>query len=141
MALQLIKRRARYIDINTRFQIDGRPELVQDLEAIYNSLFNLLNCPIGSRFWNPDYGCSLWSYLQEPLVLGRVIELQEALVLQIQRWEPRILLDYANTWVAARPQMDGVNINIEGTDRITGQTFAAMYTALRSSGMESDITV
>lgn len=130
---------ARYLDVNTLFQLDVNPEIVQDLAAIHNSLFNLLNCPIGARFWQPEYGCSLWSYLQEPCDAETVFDCEISLLQSIMRWEPRITLDRSQTFVRERVEGDGLSIQITGTDAITGTRFASQFQALRS-GQTSDIT-
>ena len=97
---------ATWIDINTQFGVNGLPDRLPDGQAIQlSSLFNLFNCPIGarSRIFQPEYGCLLYQFLQEPLDQTTANNMQIALIQAIARWEPRINLDQSNSYI--RPDL------------------------------------
>jgi phage baseplate assembly protein W len=92
-----------WLDVNSRFTIDTRPVLLPGTRAINNSLRNLFSCPIGARgrIHQPTYGNFLYPLLQEPLDVQTAAKLRASLIQSIERWEPRIKLDYKNTFVKA----------------------------------------
>lgn len=79
-----------YTDINQE-----KPEsniLVEDLESIYQSLENLLSTNIGERFFNPEYGADLDSYLFELMTEDTALKIFTSILESVSRWEPRIVL-------------------------------------------------
>jgi phage baseplate assembly protein W len=90
-----------WLDVNSRLTQNGRPDLLPNIRALMNSLFNLFQCPIGARgpIFEPEYGSVLFSMLQEPLDLISANKIKAGVIQAIQRWEPRIEVDMANTWV------------------------------------------
>jgi phage baseplate assembly protein W len=58
-----------WLDVNSGMGLNGKPDLLPNVKALVNSLFNLFQCPIGARgpIFEPDYGCVLYWMLQEPL--------------------------------------------------------------------------
>lgn len=90
-----------WLDVNSRLTQNGRPDLLPNIRALMNSLFNLFQCPIGARgpIFEPEYGSILFSMLQEPLDLISAAKIKAGVIQAIQRWEPRIEVDMANTWV------------------------------------------
>lgn len=90
-----------WLDVNSRLTLNGRPDLLPNIRALMNSLFNLFQCPIGARgpIFEPEYGSILFNMLQEPLDLISAAKIKAGVIQAIQRWEPRIEVDMANTWV------------------------------------------
>lgn len=74
------------------FLPDERKNLqtTEDSERINQSLFVLFETPKGSRLFLPDYGTDLRRYRFEPNDDILVEELKQSLVLDVQRWEPRV---------------------------------------------------
>lgn len=83
-------KRGYYLDVNSRLGIDARPELVADIEAINNSLYNLFNCNIGGRRWERRYGCDVLQSLFEPNDTFTHQKVAVGLLYAIDAWEPRI---------------------------------------------------
>lgn len=90
-----------WLDVNSRLSQNGRPDLLPNIRALMNSLFNLFQCPIGARgpIFEPEYGSILYSMLQEPLDLISSNKIKAGVIQAIQRWEPRIEVDIMNTFV------------------------------------------
>jgi phage baseplate assembly protein W len=90
-----------WLDVNSKLTLNGRPDLLANVRALMNSLFNLFQCPIGARgpIFEPEYGSILYSMLQEPLDLISANKIKAGVVQATQRWEPRIEIDIMNTFV------------------------------------------
>lgn len=90
-----------WLDVNSRIGSANRTDLLPNISAINNSLFNLFSCPIGARgpIGQPEYGTGLYHILHEPLDLITSNKIKLVLIQSIQRWEPRIELDLARTAV------------------------------------------
>jgi phage baseplate assembly protein W len=90
-----------WLDVNTRIGLNGRADLVSDIQAVNNSLYNLFRCPIGARgpIGQPEYGTSLIWILHEPLDFITANKIKIVIIQAIQRWEPRVVLDMKNTSV------------------------------------------
>ncbi len=90
-----------WLDVNSRLSLNGKPDLLPNIQAINNSLFNLFATPIGTRgpIFQPEYGTGLYHIIHEPLDLITSNRLKQVLIQAIQRWEPRIELDLSLTTV------------------------------------------
>jgi len=111
-----------WIDVNTLLGMNGLPDRLPDEQSItYCSLFNLLNCPIGarSRTFQPAYGSILYQLLQEPIDSGTATLVQMGFIQAIERWEPRIVIDYAGTSVLPDFQIPGYRIRLAYTVNIS----------------------
>jgi phage baseplate assembly protein W len=90
-----------WLDVNSKLTLNGRPDLLPNIRALMNSLFNLFQCPVGARgpIFEPEYGSILYSLLQEPLDLISANKIKAGVIQAIQRWEPRIEVDIMRTFV------------------------------------------
>jgi phage baseplate assembly protein W len=120
-----------WIDVNTNFGEDTDPDLVIDIEAINNSLFNLMTCPIGSRPFEREYGSELIQALFEPADSQTAQFLDLTLFQAIRRWEPRIELDHARSSIRESSDGQGFDITIAYTVLRTRQTGNYSFTARR----------
>ncbi|EMI5828520.1 TPA: GPW/gp25 family protein [Escherichia coli] len=113
-AYQLDTRGAVWVDASSKFTLDTNPDLLPDVLAINNSLYNLFSCQIGARarIFQPEYGASLLTYLQEPIDQNTADKIQVGFIQAIARWEPRIQLDMSNTWVKPDMSLPGYQIRI-----------------------------
>lgn len=111
---QLSLNDAVWIDVNSRFTVDASPDRLPDALAVGNSIFNLLNCPIGARarIFQPEYGTLLWQFIQEPLDQSTANKIQTSFLQAIARWEPRITVDFSNSYVQANTSLPGYNVRI-----------------------------
>ena len=82
-----------YVDVNTLFEVNALPELLYDIDAINNSLYNLFYTTIGTRPFLREYGSYLPFYLQQPQTEDTADSIYSSLAQSIRRWEPRITLN------------------------------------------------
>lgn len=103
-----------WLDVNSRLGADLKPDLMPNIQAINNSLYNLLRCPIGARgpIFQPEYGTILYRLLHEPLDPITAHKIRIAFIQAIQRWEPRIDLDMDRTAVIPDYSIAGYRIVI-----------------------------
>jgi len=88
-----------YSDLN---QVDPTDDQqVVDISSIYQSIGNILSTPIGTRLFVPEFGSELEMLLFEPMDDITEAKIYDAVVEAIQRWEPRVLVDYGKTTVEA----------------------------------------
>lgn len=90
-----------WLDVNSQAGADGRPELLPNILAINNSLYNLFSCSIGARgpIFQPEYGTGLMNLLEEPLDYITGNKIRMVFIQAIQRWETRIEIDMSRTRV------------------------------------------
>lgn len=128
-AYQLSLDGATWIDVNSRFTIDANPDRLPDVLAVSNSLYNLLNCPIGarSRIFQPEYGTMLYQFLQEPLDQSTAKKIRIAFLQAIARWEPRITVDFSNSFVLADTSLPGYSVRIAYALNLNQKTSAIAF--------------
>jgi len=122
---------ATYIDVNTLVTLDSLPDRLPDQLSITNaSLINLFRCPIGSRgkIFQPEYGSEWYQFLQEPINDMTAAKMRIAMIQAIARWEPRIVLDYSNTFVQADQTLPGYQVRIAAYDALTKQPINFAFT-------------
>ena len=128
---QLALVNATWIDVNSNVTRNGLPDRLPDEQSIIlSSLYNLLGCSIGgrSRTFQPTYGTILYRMLQEPTDQQSADALRLGLIQAIARWEPRIKLDYANTYVNPDYDLPGFRIKLTFTLILTGNKYEQEYT-------------
>lgn len=112
---------ATWIDSNSKFGLNNLPDRLADAYAIQNSLFNLFNCPIGARgrIFEPTYGSQWMYFLQEPIDDQTAASMRIGMIQAIAKWEPRLQLDYGNTYIAADYNLPGYQVQISGIITLT----------------------
>jgi len=88
-----VKGLAEYRDLNTKFKVhptygDIRP--VRDIEAVKNSIRNILLTRRGERPFNPNFGCNLKAYLFEPADPITKAQMEYEIRYSIGEQEPRV---------------------------------------------------
>lgn len=103
-----------WLDVNSRLGADLKPDLVANIQAINNSIFNLLRCPIGARgpIFQPEYGTILYRLLHDPLDPITANKLRIAFIQALQRWEPRINIDLERSSVVPNYSIAGYQVTI-----------------------------
>jgi phage baseplate assembly protein W len=110
--------------VYTRVTQGPLPDRLPDSLAItQSSLYNLFNCPIGARgkTFQPEYGSEWLYFLQEPIDAITAAKMRISMIQAIQRWEPRIQLDYSKTSIVPNLNIPGYEVRIYGTDSLTKQ--------------------
>lgn len=113
---------ATWVDINTQVTQGALPDRLPDsLSIVHSSLFNLFNCSIGERgkTFQPEYGSEWRQFLQEPIDAITAAKMRIAMIQAIARWEPRLQLDYSQSWIVPNTNIPGYEVRIYGTDSLT----------------------
>ncbi len=79
-----------YSDLNQQDSLID--EKIYNLEAIYQSIDNIINTEPMQRLFLPEFGCDLWQYLFEPMTDDTVRKVYYEVYNALERWEPRIKL-------------------------------------------------
>lgn len=90
---------ATYIDLNNLLGVSLEPDLLTDVKAIRGSIYNILMTPLGTRYRLPEFGSALLWLLQQPRDLTTAFQIKNAVTVAIDRWEPRVEIDFAQTQV------------------------------------------
>ena len=104
-----------WVDVNTQIGLNTLPDRVADTAAIINSsLFNLFNCSPGQRgrIFQPEYGSSWASFLQEPISDITALKMQIYMIDSIKRWEPRIELNQDRCRIDANTEIPGYEVRL-----------------------------
>jgi len=105
---------ATWVDVNPRWGQNNLAERLPDERAVVIcSLYNLFNCPIGSRgrIFQPEYGSSLYPFLQEPIDDRTAQGMWVALIQAVDRWEnTRIKVDLADTSIIPVLSLPGYKV-------------------------------
>jgi len=106
---------ALWVDVNTDFGLNSLPDRLPDgLAIVKSSLRNLFNCVPGqrARTFQPTYG-SIWlHFIHEPICDMTAQKMETFMVQAIEKWEPRITLDLANTAIIPDTTIPGYKVRI-----------------------------
>jgi phage baseplate assembly protein W len=104
-----------WIDVNTLYGQNGLPDRVSDAQAIISaSLYNLFNCVPGqrARTFEPTYGSYWLQFIHEPISDITAAKMEIFMLSSIKKWEPRIVLDTANSSITANTNIPGYVVRI-----------------------------
>lgn len=119
-----------WLDVNTLIGVSPLPDLVPDVQAINNSLYNLFRCPVGARgpIFQPEYGSGLMQLLHEPLDYITANKIKMYLFQAIQRWEPRVNIDMGNSFVKVNSNINAFYAQMAYTIVATKQAGLGTFT-------------
>lgn len=66
------------------------------LDHLRQSILDILRTPIGTRVMRREYGSALFALVDAPMDAVTVVDIIQATVGAIGRWEPRVLLERVN---------------------------------------------
>ena len=126
---------ASYVDLNSNFGEDGVSDLLFDRGAISQALRNIFSTTVGEAgpIFNPEFGSLLPQLLQEPLDDITTYKIRGATIQAVQRWEPRVEIDFSRTSVDILYALPGYQITLVYKIRQTGETAASSVT-LKATG-------
>lgn len=103
-----------WLDVNTGIDQNGKPDLLPNIRALFNSLFNLFQCPVGARgpIFEPEYGSILPFMLHEPLDIISATKIKAGLIQAVQRWEPRVEVLLSQTRVVPDFNRNAFNVRL-----------------------------
>ena len=101
-------------------QVDGDVVIKTDVQAIINSLNNIINTRPGSRRMLPTFASTAWWLLFEPIDDETAVRLAESILEAIEIWEDRI--DVTGFDIEARPDENmyrcRLSFTVVGSDEI-----------------------
>ena len=101
-------------------QVDptGAIKLLGAAEDIESAMRIVLMTAPGERVMRPEFGCTIWDLLFEPITSTLLGQITNAVELALAQWEPRIVVD--NVEAEAENPDDGlVRVHITYTVRMT----------------------
>lgn len=90
-----------YSDLN-QYTPTQKP-FVEDVEAVCQSIHNILNTRTTERIFNPEFGSELEDLLFEPMDDITTFRIYRFVVSAIERWDPRVTLNHAQSKVTPFP--------------------------------------
>jgi phage baseplate assembly protein W len=100
-----------YSDLNEFDPLNQGP-ISRDVQAIYQSIFNIINTKIGERMLNPDFGVNLETLLFKPMVPITATQIKREITSAIKRWEDRVTLSVKQTTVTSDTANKRYNLTI-----------------------------
>lgn len=100
---------------------------VQNVEAVKESIQNILRTMFGERFFNVEFGSGFSSALFEPLDKTTASTYKSSIVSAINRWEPRVEVNSARTRLFSNGN-DG-NVYLELSYYLRGDKSYTNYTS------------
>lgn len=86
------------IDINLKKAQNGDIRWMSDVDAIMNSLSNILTTLQGQRRMLPEFALPLWELLFEPIDETTATLIGEEMLKAINIWDDRITVSNVNVW-------------------------------------------
>lgn len=89
---------------------------IDGLDAIRQSVRDILGTPIGSRLARREYGSHLPDLIDQPMNGPNILRLYAASALALARWEDRLRLRRVNLAAGDRPGAATLTIEADRTD-------------------------
>lgn len=105
-----------YTDLNSKVGQAG-PPLLHDQLAVLNAVRNILDTELGEREFRPEFGSILTSYLQDPIDDDTEVKIRYNLIVAIERWEPRVIINQRLSYVVADRSLPGYRVQLAMTIR------------------------
>lgn len=112
------------VDINPNFGRPGEPMLLHGVMAIRVALITLLSSHVGvrSKTFQQFYGSGAFDIFEEPIDDLTAVQLRAALFACIERFEPRVALNFGDCIVMAKPSISGYAVTLSYSLRSSGET-------------------
>ena len=94
-------------------------QAIDGLDHLKQSIEDILTTPVGSRVMRRDYGCDLFSLIDQPYSQAWVGDVTMAVSQALLRWEPRFELQSVAVEQIAVGQ---VNLDLNGIYLLNGQS-------------------
>lgn len=108
-----------YSDLNQQDPLNDVK--LTDLEAIYQSIDNIIFTEKGERMFLPEFGTSLAEHIFDPMTRAHASRILYDVVASIREWEPRVLVLRNKSSVQTNPDSHKVVLEIvfviKGLDR------------------------
>lgn len=90
----------------------GKEKLI-DLESVNQSLINIFKTRTKTRLFNPEFGTEFEDFLFELIDETTALEVFRLTIGAVERFEPRVLIDFARTRVIPVPDEHRYDITLE----------------------------
>lgn len=80
-----------------QYDLINKGFMAYNIDAVYQSIGNILGTPIGTRIFLPRFGSAIEQLLFEPMNEITTILIYDEVIRAIQTWEPRVILDYGQS--------------------------------------------
>lgn len=101
-----------YKDLNREISIVHAPVLLENEDAVLNSIVCILGTERGEREFLPEFGSVLSGFLQDPIDDETAYKIRTSLIFAIERWEPRVSIDQSRTVVKSDRNMQGYHVKL-----------------------------
>lgn len=115
-----------YRDLNRRAGLDGAPVLLDDEDAVLNSVICLFGTERGEREFLPEYGSNISGFLFDPIDPATASKIRFGLIIALERWEPRVEIDQSRTLVIPDP-LNLVGYTVDLAMSIVGLPISGTY--------------
>lgn len=88
----------------------GRMARAEGPEKVRQAIFIILDTEPGERLMLPEFGCGLRRYLMQPNNAATRADIERAVNLALQRWEPRIRVSQVDVTPGADPSLVMIEI-------------------------------
>lgn len=111
------------MDLNPKFGLGSRELTVTGYKAIQTSLVVLVSSHVGvrSKTFNQFYGNGAFEIFQEPISEATAAQLRAALFSTIEKFEPRVQLNYGDCLVVPVASISGYLVTLSYRVLSTGE--------------------
>lgn len=109
---------------------EGDLSQVYNQDAINQSLFNIMNTRKGTRLMDPEFGCNFQAYLFDMFDIETANKIVEDVYRNINRYEPRIIIDGIDKNINYDALQYGLTINYHFVNTKTQGKFQAILQKL-----------
>lgn len=99
-----------YRDINNNTPTQ-KPS-ISDVEAVSQSVVDILMTRPGERPFNPDYGINLEASIFELMDIGSEMQLMNEIIDKVRKYEPRVLLNTSKSEVIADEEKNEYEVSL-----------------------------
>lgn len=75
-----------FVDVNSDFSLNGKPEIITEDDAIRAQIRNILSTPLGSEHMEPEYGSMLPFRLFDPITAMTAYIIEGDTLTAVNRW-------------------------------------------------------
>lgn len=89
----------------------GDANFLENAKSVKQALLTIINTPIGSRLFEPDFGCDIRRFIFEPIDAQTKTDIKDTVEGAIGRFEPRVSLIQVIINETTSP--DGFSIDVQ----------------------------
>ena len=123
LPLSLLRDQVDYVDLNSMIGNPGESDLLYDKQAIHQAILNIFRTTPGEAgpIFEPEFGSLLYNLLFEPMDDVTSTKIRAATFQALQRWEPRIDVDFSSSTFEANDAFSRYDVSIQYRIRSSGR--------------------